>query len=69
MFNPLKPTSDMPRSRKDKRLLANIEGALEQARAHLNVVRHNPLAVKHQEIIIARYEAQLRELTEEWLDT
>jgi hypothetical protein len=49
---------------------ANIEGALEQARLHLDRIQHNPRAVQIQLQIIARYEAQLRELTErDWLET
>jgi hypothetical protein len=48
---------------------ANIVGALEQARLHLNVIQHNPIAVKRQHTIIRSYEDRLRDFdTTEWLD-
>ena len=47
----------------------NIVAALHQARQHVNNIQHNPVAVKLQNEIVARYESQLAALdNQDWLD-
>lgn len=72
MFDPMKLTSEIPKAHAaysgDQR--SNLTGALEQARRHLEMIRHNPRAVQIQNDIINRYEQQLAELNDkEWYDT
>lgn len=73
MFDPTKLTSELPTLHTrtgpgDQR--SNLTGALEQARRHLEMIRHNPRATAIQNDIIKRYEQQLAELNDkEWYDT
>lgn len=57
------PRASKPVSTKREQLVA----ALAAAKAHRNVILHNPLALKRQEDIIKFWQEQIAAYDQEWL--